>query len=370
MLWSKRVIMRIVFLIASLRGGGAERVASVLCNYWAAHQHDVILVTFDSTQNDFYTCNPNIKRYSTNSFTTSRNVFEKVKANLQRVAKIRNIIRKEKPDVVISFMDVANVLAIVSAAFTGVPVLVSERTYPPYYNHKNAFDYIRKFVYKFADGFVAQTNNVAQWALEFLPAKKIKVIANPIYAANIPADEALARKNVILAVGRLSHEKGFDMLINAFAKLQRQFPEWQLRIVGEGVDRPQLEQQIKTMGLQGRVELPGQTNLLTKEYDTAQIFVLSSRVEGFPNVLLEAMAHGLAAISFDCNSGPADLISNGINGCLIPANHVEALGTTLQQLLLEPELRARLAQEATKVRDIYTVDKIATAWLQLCAQVH
>lgn len=360
--------MKILFLIASMRGGGAERVAATLCNSWVSSGHEVVLVTFDEAVNDFYTTDSKITRHTLSCFKTSHNKLEKVYSNLSRIWRLRNIIRNENPTVVVSFMDVANILAIVASLRLKVPVIVSERTYPPYYNHQNLFDKIRKFIYKFSDGFVAQTTNVAIWAQQFLPHDKICVIANPVDVQEIPTTQS-ERDNTILAVGRLGHEKGYDLLIQAFARVHADKPNWRLKIVGEGHERGNLTDQVQALGLGEKISLPGQTKQPQLEYAKAKIFVLSSRVEGFPNVLIEAMAHGAAPISFDCNSGPADIITHNENGLLVRANDVIALSEAIMTLINDAELTAKLSHAAMTSRHKYSLELISTTWLDLFAAV-
>ncbi len=360
--------MRILFLISSMRGGGAERVASILCNYWAQQNYGVVMVTFDTRDNDFYNSDDRIKRYSLNCFKTSNNKLKSICSNLQRIHNIRNIVKKEKPDVIISFMDVANILAIISTRFLGIPVLVSERTFPQYFNSDNLYDKLRKFIYKFSDGFIAQTNRVSAWAKSFISEDKVFVIANPLIKHDL-LDANVKAENTILAVGRLCNEKGFDMLIQAFAKIHKDYPEWNLRIVGEGDDRQILENLIEQKDLQNIISLPGATKHLHIEYAKAKIFVLSSRVEGFPNVLLEAMSQGMPTISFDCNSGPSDIVVNRENGVLVPANDIDEMGMAIKELISNERLCNHLADNASKTADRYSIEKISKQWVDTMLNV-
>lgn len=357
--------MKIVFLISSLRGGGAERVASTLCNHWANNGQQIVMITMDDAENDFYQSNKAITRYSINAYKSSNNILSKIWSNISRLLKIRQIIKQHQPDVVVSFMDVSNMIAILACIGTGIPVVISERTYPPYYNHNNLFDLLRKNIYKLSSAFVAQTSNVASWAREFLINKPITVIANPLDNNGLLADLDQPRANNIIAVGRLCPEKGFDLLITAFSKCQVAYPDWSLLIIGEGPERKNLEQQIQDLGLTARVKLMGQIAAPQTYYASSKIYVLSSRVEGFPNVLLEAMAHELAVISFDCTSGPADIISNKINGLLVPAQDEQQLLEAMQLLLQDEQLRTKLSKQAIKVRDVFNINIISVQWLKI-----
>lgn len=361
--------MKILFLISSLRGGGAERVASTLCNYWAENKHDVTLVTLDGKQNDFFVSHPRLKRYDLDSYTSSKNMFDKIKANLSRLVRIRRIIKNNKPDVVLAFMDVSNVLATVACLGTGIPVVISERSYPPYFHDGDWFDRIRRMVYQYSSAFVAQTNKIADWGREFLAHKPIAVIVNPLADKALNSNLNTDRKNVILGMGRLHPDKGFDLLIEAFNLCYEHYPEWELHIAGIGREQPKLENMIQTLGLGDRVRLLGETDQPQALYAQAKIYVLSSRVEGFPNVLIEAMANGLPVTSFDCNSGPADIIENEINGLLVPPMQVDALALSMQRLMADENLRTNLGREAAKIRSKYILENISEQWLNLFRQV-
>jgi GalNAc-alpha-(1->4)-GalNAc-alpha-(1->3)-diNAcBac-PP-undecaprenol alpha-1,4-N-acetyl-D-galactosaminyltransferase len=378
--------MKILFFISSLRAGGAERVASLLCNYWAnidnknnneereekEEKIEVGLLSLDLPENDFYHINNKIKRYYTDYYCVNNknNILKRLYFNLIRILRVRNTINIVKPDVIISFMDIQNMVVLVANLFTGIPVVISERAYPPYYNDGNLFDWLRKKIYSLSQVFVAQVNEVAIWARKFLKQTKIVVIPNPldskIFESIIEAEvKAHERKNYILAVGRLCKLKGFDLLIEAYYKCYKDYPEWRLLIIGEGDDRVELEAKINKLGLHEQVKLIGQVINPGEYYKIAKIFVLSSRTEGFPNVLLEAMAHGLAVISFNCKTGPADIIKNGENGLLIPAEDVGALAEALKKLMSDDLLRQKISGEAFEVRDQYKIDIIAKKWLSI-----
>jgi GalNAc-alpha-(1->4)-GalNAc-alpha-(1->3)-diNAcBac-PP-undecaprenol alpha-1,4-N-acetyl-D-galactosaminyltransferase len=166
----------------------------------------------------------------------------------------------------------------------------------------------------------------------------------------------------ILAVGRLYPEKGFDLLLEAFAKCAAAHPNWNLRIIGEGPERELLAQLIGQFGLLERVRIDPVLPDLSSSLTQADLFVLSSCHEGFPNVLLEAMAAGVPVISFDCESGPRDIIRHGIDGVLVPAGDVGALALALDRLMGSAADRAQLAERAPEVIERFSLAKIATMW--------
>lgn len=360
--------MKILFVISSLRGGGAERVASTLCNHWAELGHEVILVTLDGTESDFYKCNADISRYALDSYTSSKNILQKVYANARRLFKIAKIVRNTKPDIVVAFMDVSNVLATVACLGTKVPVVISERSYPPYFHDNDMFDRIRKFVYRFSHAFVAQTEMVASWGRDFYK-RRIEIIVNPISNKALYNGTPVVPENIILGMGRLHPDKGFDLLVDAFSLCCDDIPEWQLHIAGHGPEHNRIMQQIQRLNLTHRIVLLGETPEPAKCYAKAKLFVLSSRVEGFPNVLIEAMANGLAVASFDCDSGPKDIIKNDVDGVLVKAMDVPALANTIKVLVNDQQKREQLSKSAALVRHKYILENISQQWLDLFKEV-
>jgi glycosyltransferase involved in cell wall biosynthesis len=178
-----------------------------------------------------------------------------------------------------------------------------------------------------------------------------------------PADWVAPARRVVLAVGRLGEEKAFAGLIDAFARLAVRFPEWDLVILGEGGERAALEDQVAESGLAGRVLLPGRVGNLAVWYRRTALYVMSSRFEGFPNTLLEAMAHGLPAVSFDCETGPADIIREGVDGHLVPPADGEAgLAWGMAAMMQDDEQRQRMGKAAVTVQARFSPERVMAEW--------
>ena len=166
-----------------------------------------------------------------------------------------------------------------------------------------------------------------------------------------------------LAVGRLEQQKGFDKLLQAFALLAKDYPTWDLVILGEGEQREHLEREVRILGMGGRVHLPGWVGNLPDWYHRADLFVMSSRFEGFPNVLVEAMGHGLPSVSFDCDTGPRDIIRSGVDGVLVKPEHgATGLTAAMARLMGEPLLRVRMGKAASEVCERFSVERIGGLW--------
>lgn len=163
-------------------------------------------------------------------------------------------------------------------------------------------------------------------------------------------------------MGRLDRQKGFDLLIEAFSRIAAKHPDWSVHILGDGSERAALEALIESKHLAGRVVLRGWVDDPVAELRAAELFVLSSRFEGFPNALLEAMACGLPAVACDCPGGPAEIIRAGTDGLLVPPEDTAALAAALEQLMSDDELRARLAGRASEVKRRFSVERFFEQW--------
>lgn len=360
---------RILFLVSSMQGGGAERVAALLCNHWAEQGHEVTLMpTFSGGGACLYPLDERVRLdyLADRVGSRSRSALNK----LRRYGALRRALRELEPDVIVSFLPHVNVAAVLAARGLGVPVVVAERTYPPAMPMGKGLEALRRFTYPRAARVIVQTRRGLDWLRSCCPHAPGRVIPNPVVypvpggtpvlAPDSVVDEA---RYVILAVGRLSEEKGFVHLLTAFAALADRYPDWDLVILGEGPQRGPLEAQRDGLGLAGRVHLPGRAGNVGEWYARAALYVLSSRFEGFPNTLVEAMAHGLPAVSFDCETGPADIVREGVDGFLVPpAEGATGLACAMEALMGGEDRRRRMGQAATAVRERFSMWRVMAAW--------
>ncbi len=189
---------------------------------------------------------------------------------------------------------------------------------------------------------------------------RLAVIPNTVHDVGGPPADLDSR--TVLAAGRLVYQKGFDMLIKAFARVHAAQPEWKLKICGGGELKDQLHAAVAEHGLEGAVDLAGPCSDLPGEMEQASIYALSSRFEGFPLVLLEAMGQGMAVVAFDCPTGPRDIIDDHRNGLLVPPKDVEALAAGLLELIEDDELRRRCGPAAAETAKQYTIDAVGPRW--------
>jgi glycosyltransferase involved in cell wall biosynthesis len=363
--------MKLALVISSLGGGGAERVMTLLANAWVERGNQVTLITLASSRMDTYRLDPAVQRIALDVAGNSAHVLAAIGHNFVRIRALRRAIAACRPDAVVSFIAESNVRVLIAAAGLHVPVIISERTFLNGHHMRGVWRALRRWVYPRADVIVAQTRRCAD-ELEALVRRRVDVIANPVTAVPAP-DEAKVPgdrdRHTLLAVGRLAPEKGFDLLIDAFAQLAARHADWNLVILGEGPLRAPLEQRVATHHLAGRIALPGFDAHVRAAMRRADLFVLSSRYEGFPNALLEAMAEGTACVSFDCDTGPRELIDHGRNGWLVPPGDTAALAAALDRLMRNAGLRDQLGQRARAVVAAYALPTILDQWSALVRSV-
>jgi len=365
--------MRITLIIHALAPGGAERVMARMANYWAGKGREVTLITFRAKDTDFYEISPNVNRVALDIIHVSRFGLVALWTKLLSAKKLRRAIIESNPDVVISFIDITNIYTLVATRGLSVKVFISERTDISQYSIGKIESWLRCLTYTWASAVVVQTEGVAQWMRLHLKCKRVAVIPNPIVMDKVNYDKLTLKdvidnykaQGTIVAMGRMCRQKGFDLLIEAFAIATVSYPEWILVIFGEGEERCNLFSLSKELGISNRVFMPGVVKEPIPLLQQADIFVMSSRLEGFPNALLEAMACGLPVISFDCPSGPNEIIRDGIDGLLVPPEDVDAMANAMKRLIEDEKERKRLGERAREVNDRFGIEKIMKQWEEL-----
>jgi glycosyltransferase involved in cell wall biosynthesis len=367
--------MRLLLFIHSLSSGGAERVTANLANYWAAKGWEITIVTSMPVELDFYELNPTVRRVALGGAGENSSLFPGLLQNLRRVRLLRRLLRDVRPEIALALMTTANVvLALAAVGVTGMCAIGSERIHPPQLRLGAQWEVLRRLAYGRLAAVVAQTQMTAEWLTAHTNAQRVSIIPNmatwpiPVQAPRLPPDASRAAdRRMLLAVGRLDSQKGFDKLINVFSELARAHENWNLVILGEGPERPALESQVLAAKLTACVLLPGRAGNVAEWYESADLFVLSSRFEGFPNALAEALAYGLPAVSFDCDTGPREIIRQGVDGLLVPPGDTVGLKSALNRLMGDAVLRAQFASRATEARERFSMERIARMWEALFA---
>ncbi len=356
--------MRVTLVIFSLGAGGAERVLAAMANFWAAKGWAVHVLTLDSGETPpFYPLHPAVAHRALALAGCGSGVVDALWKNSSRVRRLRAALRQTQPEVVISLMSETNVLTLLAMIGTNVPVFVQEQNDPFQHGLPRSWNVLRRWVYPLATAVVVLTGRSLGF---FAPRvrQRAQVIPNPVIVTGQPRRPAAnpGQPKTLIAMGRLDPQKGFDLLLQAFGRIAGRHPDWSLEILGEGALREKLETQAEALGLRDRVRLPGTTKEPHAKLRGADLFVLSSRYEGFPLSLGEAMACGLPVISFDCPTGPAEIIRDGLDGMLVPAENVEALAAALDRLMSDAAQRAALAARAPEVLERFSLEKIMGQW--------
>jgi glycosyltransferase involved in cell wall biosynthesis len=359
---------RITFVSSSLGSGGAERVLSIVANALAAQGRSVsVLVTSTHKTEPFYELAGGIEFRAPFAGRGYRNKAAALAAALSITRRLKREILATEPDAVVSFVDKTNVLTLISLSGTAVPVVACEHIYPPSQPIGPFWGALRLFAYPRATLVTVLTEEAA---LFFPPRlrRKIVVLPNPVLP---PPPEARSpeRARRVVSAGRFTAQKGFDRLIRAFATASAIRPGWKLRILGDGPLRGELEALRDSLGLRDSVQLPGITRDIYGEFREAAFYALSSRFEGFPMTLCEAMASGLPAVAMDCMTGPRHILRDGVDGLLVSEGDEAALAVAMGRLMDDGELRARLGARAPEVCERFSLERIMAMWDDILARV-
>lgn len=359
---------RILIFIHSLHGGGAERVAVDLAGHWVAAGHEVMIVT--QAAGEAYAVPPGVQRRVLGTDGAGGGL-RGLLANLRRVRALRAVLRDFRPDLVLGIMTTSSILAVLAGWGLPLKVIATEHTHPPSQQISGLWWRLRRWVYPRAARVVALTSGTADWLREHVPGSNLAVIPNPV---NWPlprgtpqlAPPAVPGRRYLLAVGRLHADKGFGVLVDAYAQIAARHAGWDLVILGEGEERTALQARVDGHGLQARVVMPGRAGNVADWYEAADLYVLSSRFEGLSNSLQEAMASGLAAVSFDCDTGPREIIRDGEDGVLVrPVGDAGALAGALDTVMSDDVERRRMAGQALSVRQRFSAQHILSLWRRL-----
>ena len=339
--------------------GGTERVGSMLANGLSEAGYEVILASIGHSDTPFFPINKDIKLISLLSFPNSR-----LCRIPNTVYKIRKLLKEERIDTVI----VVDTLCI---QFT-LPATLRLPVNHICWEHFNFNSYsgpekrhtTRQLAARYCDSVVTLTERDKGYWLQGTQHKsQITAIANP---CPFPIQEYIKEEDtkIVLAVGRLTHIKGFDMLLESWLEVNKAKPDWKLKIVGEGEDRVKLTDFIEKNKLTDSVELVGNTNDVGQYYKEAEIFCLSSRFEGFGMVLIEALAFGLPIVSFDCEAGPAEVLED-TGSILVAKNDIDKLALSLIELMSNDEQRKTIGLRSKEKAKTYQPEKIINQWVEL-----
>ena len=345
------MLRKIAFVVFSLRGGGAERVVSQLSNELAVRL-EVSIIQLSDTE-PFYRLDDRVRdfRYVGSNTGLLRYV------GLARY--LYTTFRRVKPDVVVSFGETISPFVIAVAKIARVPVVASNRA-SPLSSLQGRRGWLNPMMFRFADAVLVQTRRAIDILSSRFRGCRWIVMENPVRVPDeVPPDRL--RENICVSVGYLGDKKNQSAVIRAFA--QSAPSDWSLVIVGDGPDRAALECLARESGIDKRVQFTGAVDDVYSILLRAQVFAFASRSEGFPNALAEAMACGCACISYDCMTGPAELIDQGSSGLLVDLDDEHALASGLQRLMNKPSLREQLSTGARQRAKELCVARISERFL-------
>ena len=337
---------------ATLGSGGAERVLSVLSKPFA-DEYDSVEYLLWLHCPFFYTVDERVKIVEIPEKAGTNNI-------LLKMLWFRRYVRKESPNLILSFLWPWSVKVILSLLFTSAKIIVAERRDPRAVRGGFLMRFLRGLLYKKAKGIVVQTDaNVRYYKGD------VRVIYNPVCIPQEKVGVALKTKKdkVFVSVGRLIPEKNQQMLIKAFARLNNKIPDYRLVIYGDGVLRESLMELASSMGISEKVYLPGNSSNVIDDISGAMAFVLSSNSEGMPNALFEAMCIGLPCISTKV-SGAKDLIVSEKNGILVDLDNEKQMAEAMERLALDEIEREKLGDEGIKVYELLRPDSISEQWVK------
>ena len=373
--------LKLVYITPALyMAGGVERVLTLKANYFAEHfgYEITIILTEGKDKPLFYPLSNKIKVINLNIgfeelWTCS--FIKKIFVYLKKQRYFKKSLTKElmciRPDITISLLrrEINFINDIKDGSRKIGELHVNRANYRNF--ETNDSNYIKNLFAKFwIRSLVAKLNKLNRFVVlteedkEAWPElKNICVIPDPL--SFIPTKQSELKEKRVIAVGRYVYQKGFDLLLQAWSKIEKLYPEWQLAIFGDG-DRTSYEKQMKLLGIDvKRCHLNGPTSNIQQEYINSSIFVFSSRFEGFGMVLIEAMACGLPVVSFDCPCGPKDIVKDGEDGLLVENGNVLMLADGLERLMVNEKHRCSMGQTGVRNIQRFSIDKIAECWKEL-----
>ncbi len=358
----------ICFLLGGFQGnGGIGRVTSILANELV--EIDGVNVTTVSycqkNQPMLYELSEKI-----NSRFLYSDSISMTKAIIKHhaIKKLTQILKQDKIDVIVACGALFYPLAILAAKKCGIKCFCWEHISPSVKADYNFQGVARKIAVPFADKVIVLTKSAEKYYLENLKIKKDKLtqLYNPVSTEAAKSKEYNSNSKKIISVGRLSYQKNFSLLIDVAADVLPKYPEWSWDIYGRGEEYTELQEKIKTNGLEGRVNLMGQVNDLYERYGDYAFQVMTSRYEGFPMSLIEGAANRLPLISFDIETGPNEIIEDGVNGFLVESENASELAEKIDLLINDSTLREKMSKKSFEIKSQFELDETVERWCQIC----
>lgn len=347
--------MKICFIIGAMRFSGAEKVLNIIAKELLekGNQISVILLEqeYDTIRNENGVITYGAKAYG-----------YKIKRLFSRWNYIRKNIKKINPNVIVSFGYVCNVNMLSSLFFIKIPKVICERNDPAFDPRRLVEKLIRWILYRFANGYVFQTEKIKSFFSQEIQSKAI-VIPNPVISYNIKWDINQCSQSIVTVARLDNFQKDHITMFNIFKEFSKEYPSYILNIYGDGPDKEKYIEYIKKNGMEKKIILHGKVSEPLKRIVISEVFLFTSKYEGMPNALMEAMSIGMPCISTDCGGGGAkelfDITSSGI---LVPVADVATAVLALKKLVSNMSLKKRLGESALQINQILKKERICEKW--------
>lgn len=351
---------RITLVTSSLTCGGAEKNVALLANEWSGRGKTVTVISFDRHP-PFFQLLQAVTLLKLDITRGYRNPLFDLWTAPARLIRLRRAIIASHPDVVVSFMDLNNLLTLLTTRGLEFPVIVAERSDPRIWPMQTGWRILRRLLYPLANRVLTQTEASRRFFSTSLQRKTV-VIPNPIlpFALELRLPHKLSAKR-ILSTGRLIDIKRFDLLLRAFSAVHSEFPDWSLDIVGDGEERERLEALARELQITPSVHFHGLVSDTASPLQNASIFALCSDFEGFPNALAEAIAAGVPAITTESHGG-RELVQDGVNGLVVPVRELDRLTAALRRLMGDAGLRERMSTAALTHSRQFSLENVLLKW--------
>ncbi len=359
----------VAIVIESLGGGGAQHVATTLANAWVAQGMSVTIITFQSAETDKFQLDQRIHRVVIGGMGDSLNTLIALIANVARLIRLRAALRQSGADLILGFVGSTNILTILASLGLGRRVVISERNDPERQSLGRCWNLLRRALYRRADLVIANSRAAIDAMAAYVPRDQMIWLPNPLrQAPNERNSASLPSGPFFLAVGRLTAQKAYDVLLAAFASISNKLPDWQLVILGDGPLRIELLTKAANFNVGPRVQFVGYVGNPFPWYRNAKIFIQSARHEGMPNTVLEAMSEGLPVVVSDAQVGLREVVRDGVTGVVVPASQAAPLAQAMLKLAHDPELRRRLGEQARAALEPFQTDTAVAAWQEALVQ--
>lgn len=351
--------MKIVFMIDSMKGfGGAQRVIANLCNTLCDTGNEVLLLLTGDSKETVYPLNEAVNIVVCHKASNGN--------KMKKILEMRKVISKFHPDVIVSFLTMVNIMAIITSLGLRIPLIISERNDPD--KCTDIEKKLSRIFYRFSSAAVVQTSEIKE-KLEAYKLKQIEIIPNPLIEHSVEKND-YSQKKKIVAVGRLTTQKNYKLMIDSFAAFKNTHSDYRLDIFGIGELENELKQYANSKGCADSVTFLGNSKTVLEAEKGYDFYLMTSDFEGMSNALAEAMSVGMPCIATDCDGGGARfLIQNGVNGILVPKQSMNEIVTAMVKYANDVEYAEKMGKAAKQIKGVLNREQILQTWVAIINRV-